>query len=108
MCGISFVELKYSGKENNYLIEFRIVLAFKVKDSSDVICNFFIRRFPSPSCKVSSAGEFSVVPFKLIHTILGRAGRVSDGECFRLITRDFHQKLPDYGVPEMQVGFQVF
>eukprot|EP00794_Sanderia_malayensis_P020227 gene20227-22203_t len=32
----------------------------------------------------------------------GRAGRVSDGECFRLITKDFESRLPAYGVPEMQ------
>jgi len=32
----------------------------------------------------------------------GRAGRVSDGECFRLITHDFYQQLPEYGIPEMQ------
>ena len=34
----------------------------------------------------------------------GRAGRVSNGRCYRLITRDFlSQNILTYSVPEMQV-----
>lgn len=33
----------------------------------------------------------------------GRAGRVSAGTCFRLVTREFYENaLPEFGVPEMQ------
>eukprot|EP00795_Rhopilema_esculentum_P002873 gene2873-1110_t len=32
----------------------------------------------------------------------GRAGRVANGLCFRLITRDFFSRLPEFGTPEMQ------
>ena len=36
---------------------------------------------------------------------IGRAGRVSAGTCFRLVTREFYENaLPEFGVPEMQVG----
>lgn len=35
----------------------------------------------------------------------GRSGRVSSGRCYRLITSDFfHNHIPEYSVPEMQVG----
>ncbi|KAI4885618.1 hypothetical protein NFI96_019060 [Prochilodus magdalenae] len=35
----------------------------------------------------------------------GRAGRVSKGFCYRLVTKDFWNKeIPDYAVPEMLVG----
>ena len=35
----------------------------------------------------------------------GRAGRVSTGRCYRLITKDFHRNhIPAYSKPEMQVG----
>ena len=35
----------------------------------------------------------------------GRAGRVSAGRCYRLITRDFFRRfIPDYSVPEILVG----
>lgn len=34
----------------------------------------------------------------------GRAGRVSNGRCYRLITREFLRKIPTYSIPEMQVS----
>ena len=35
---------------------------------------------------------------------MGRAGRVSEGRCYRLIRREFYRKYcPTYTVPEMQV-----
>ena len=34
----------------------------------------------------------------------GRAGRVSNGRCYRLITRQFLRKIPTYSIPEMQVS----
>ena len=35
----------------------------------------------------------------------GRAGRVRDGKCYRLITRDFYcNQTQQYSIPEMQVG----
>ena len=35
----------------------------------------------------------------------GRAGRVSSGRCYRLITGDFYRDhIPAYSVPEMQVS----
>ena len=35
---------------------------------------------------------------------MGRAGRVSEGRCYRLIKREFYRKYcPTYTVPEMQV-----
>ena len=34
----------------------------------------------------------------------GRAGRVSEGRCYRLLKKEFHRKhCPTYTVPEMQV-----
>lgn len=39
---------------------------------------------------------------------LGRAGRVSEGRCYRLIKREFYRKYcPAYTVPEMQVRSEV-
>ena len=36
---------------------------------------------------------------------LGRAGRVSTGICYRMVTREFYQScLPQFGIPEMQVN----
>ena len=36
---------------------------------------------------------------------LGRAGRVSTGTCYRMVTREFyHSCLPQFGIPEMQVN----
>lgn len=36
--------------------------------------------------------------------VSGRAGRVSDGRVYRMITRHFWESyIPDYGIPEMQV-----
>ncbi|KAL5273653.1 TDRD9 family protein [Megaselia abdita] len=31
----------------------------------------------------------------------GRAGRVMNGRVYRLVPREFYQRLPDYGIPEM-------
>lgn len=40
----------------------------------------------------------------LLLLFLGRAGRVSDGRVYRMITRHFWESyIPDYGIPEMQV-----
>ena len=41
-------------------------------------------------------------------THAGRAGRVSKGRVYRLVSRSFYEKiLPDYSLPEMQVGYCV-
>lgn len=42
---------------------------------------------------------------KISFTLLvGRAGRVSAGTCFRMVTREFYESfLPEFGIPEMQV-----
>ena len=35
---------------------------------------------------------------------IGRAGRVSSGTCYRMVTRDFYESfIPEFGIPEMQV-----
>jgi len=36
---------------------------------------------------------------------MGRAGRVSMGRCYRLVTNEFFSHhIPDHSIPEMQVG----
>lgn len=37
--------------------------------------------------------------------IIGRAGRVSDGHCFRMISSRMFEDLTDYCTPEMKVSF---
>lgn len=44
-----------------------------------------------------------------IFNMSGRAGRVSKGYCYRLVTKEFWSKeIPDYMIPEMLVRFCVF
>ena len=39
---------------------------------------------------------------------IGRAGRVSAGTCFRMVSREFYESvIPEFGIPEMQVCFLV-
>lgn len=40
----------------------------------------------------------------LLLIFLGRAGRVSTGYCFRMVTRQFYESfIPEFGIPEMKV-----
>ena len=40
----------------------------------------------------------------ILFDVSGRAGRVSKGYCYRLVTKDFWEReIPDFVIPEMQV-----
>ena len=41
--------------------------------------------------------------FSLSNIVIGRAGRVANGRCYRLISRSFYQQQTSYSTPEMQV-----
>ena len=59
-------------------------------------------------CRISSGVWIYSYKFNAFCSYLGRAGRVSDGHCFRLISARMFDELDDYCTPEMKVGIHSF